>query len=101
MAQAQADQLEDWLDLQVGEITAGLSARPGFRRRARWPIERLTGEFDGPEREAVLALDDALVRCAKGLSAVARSDEIWGSRCEWILTKENGKRGDPRRASRS
>ena len=96
MTLGQGDQLAEWLELQVGEITASLLARPGFRRRARWPIERLTGEFDGPERDAVLAVDDALVRCAKALSAVARRDEIWRQLLRIGLSPEKGQEGAPR-----
>ncbi len=76
MTHEQADELTHWLDHQVCEIVASLLARPGFRCRVRWPVERLTGEMDCTEREAVLAVDDELVRYAKALCAIAQTDEI-------------------------
>lgn len=76
MSQSQADQLSDWLKRRVGRLIASLLTRPGFRRRVRWPIERLTGELDCPERAAVLAVDEALVSFASALRAVAQTDAI-------------------------
>ena len=76
MTQSQADQLSDWLSGQVGGITASLLTKPGFRQRARWPIERLTGEINCPEREAVLAVDRSLERCARELCSIAQTDVI-------------------------
>lgn len=76
MTLGQADQLTDWLEHQVGEIVASLLERPGFRRRVRWPIERLTGESNCPERQAVLAVENGLLRYAEALLAVTQSDEM-------------------------
>ena len=76
MTLSQAKLLADWLERQVSRITESLLTRPGFRRRVRWPIERLTGDVDCPERDAVMAVDDTLVRCASALSSVAQSDAI-------------------------
>lgn len=77
MSQSQADQLSNWLERQVASIVGSLLSRPGFRHRARWPIDCLTGEKDCPERDAVLAVDQALVTCAKSLSRFARLEPIW------------------------
>lgn len=76
MSQSQADELADWLEFQVGDVVAHFLARPGFRRRARWPIDRLTGQWDCHERDAVRAVDASLVRYAEGLLNIARSPAI-------------------------
>ena len=76
MTSSQAELLADWLERQVSRVTESLLTRPGFRRRVRWPIERLTGEVDCPERQAVMAVDELLVRCASALSSLAQSDVI-------------------------
>jgi hypothetical protein len=76
MTQPQADQLVEWLERQVGEVVSSLLARPGFRFRTRWSIERLSGESDCPERATVLAVDDALVQYAQALISFARTDAI-------------------------
>ena len=76
MSQSQADELADWLEFQVGDIVASFLARPGFRRRARWPIDRLTGQWDCYERDAVRAVDASLIRYAEGLLNIARSPAI-------------------------
>jgi hypothetical protein len=76
MTLSQADQLSEWLERQVGRITASLLSRPEFRCRVRWSIERLTGEINCSEREAVLAVDESLVRCAGALCSVAQTDAI-------------------------
>ena len=76
MTTTQADQLSDWLERQVGRITEALLTRPGFRCRVRWPIERLTGASDCPEREAVMAVDKSLVRYASALRSLAHTDVI-------------------------
>lgn len=76
MSQSQADLLSDWLKRRVGRLIASLLTRPGFRRRVRWPIERLTGEPDCPERAAVLAVDEALVSFACALRAIAQTDAV-------------------------
>ena len=72
MTLSQANQLADWLERQVCRITESLLTRPGFRRRVRWPIERLTGQIDCPERGAVMAVDELFVRCASALQALAQ-----------------------------
>ncbi len=76
MTPSQADQLADWLERQVSRITESLLARPGFRGRVRWPIERLTGEVNCRERETVKGVDDALVRMAKALISLARDEKM-------------------------
>lgn len=77
MALSQADQLAQWLERPVCNITESLLTRPGFRRHAFWPIKRLTGELDCPEREAVRAVENSLVCCAEALQTFARNDAIW------------------------
>jgi len=77
MSMSQAEQIADWLKRDVSRVTSALLDRPGFRRRVRWPIERLTGEIECEERETLLAVDALLVQYAKAIAALARSDDIY------------------------
>ena len=43
-SQSQADSLVEWLEREIGSVVTPLLDRPDFRKRVRWPIERLTGE---------------------------------------------------------
>ena len=64
MTTAQADQLKEWLNSDVKEITSSLLAHPGFRNRVLWPLDKLASRSVCDEREAVLAVDQSLVKFA-------------------------------------
>ena len=96
MTLSQADQLADWLERQVSGITASLLTRPSFRRRVQWPIERLTGEIDCPEREAVIAVASSLLRFAAALQSLAKTDAISQQLLRLGPHGEEVRMGDPR-----
>ena len=95
MTSSQGEQLADWLEGPVSRITEVLLTRPGFRRRVRWPIERLTGETDCEERRLVEDVDALLVRYAVALKDFARSDGILSSLLRLGRYGEEVSEGDP------
>lgn len=76
MTRAQSEQLIQWLKSDVYHLTSSVLNHPGFRRRALWPLEKLSRGSASEERILVMNVERSLVQFAQSLLKFAERNEI-------------------------
>jgi hypothetical protein len=78
LAEIDLPPLKVWLADDVVPVVAGYVGRPSFREQATWVLRALGSGAGTPEQQQIEAVDAALVRCARLLSALVSKRGIWG-----------------------